>query len=105
MPPFGFDPMGKGGPPPGPGGPPPGPMGCKGKGKGKPMGGPGFPPMGPMHREALDMQRFSVERKRRLREFAGSLHKAFTKEGSTLSAEQKKKTAEFQGTIGLQLEG
>merc|ERR1712151_244282 len=105
MPPFGFDPMGKGGPPPGPGGPPPGPMGCKGKGKGKPMGGPGFPPMGPMHREALDMQRFSVERKRRLREFAGSLHLAFKKEGSTLSDEQSKKTTEFQNTIGLQLEG
>merc|ERR1719264_881640 len=101
MPPWGFDPMGKGMPPP--------PMG-KGKPcmKGPPFGGkPGrFQPMGGMmHRECLDTQRFAVERKRRLRELAGGLHSRLESHPSSVPEEKLQHTKEFQETIGLQLDG
>lgn len=95
MPPWGppFDPMAKGMPPPH----------AKAKGKGKMMGPP--PGMGPVHREALDMQRFAIERKRRLREFAGQLHKGIKSDEAALPEELIKATQEFLDAVGLHLEG
>merc|ERR1740139_474481 len=96
-PPWMFDPMGKGMPPP--------PMG-KGKPFMKGFGKPGPPFMQPgMNREALDMQRFALDKKRRLREFAGALHGQLIKDTAGIPEEKLQKTKEFQEAIGLQLEG
>ena len=82
---------------------PPMPMkGCKGKGafKGLPP-----PPMMGVHREALDTQRFAVERKRRLRDLASALHKQLAKEDHGGANEEKcGSTEEFQKKLSLQLE-
>jgi len=97
-PPWGFDPMGKGMPPMGKGKP------CM---KGPPFGKPGpFPQMG-ANREALDMQRFAVERKRRLRDIAGALHARLSGDepGAELPEEKLQQTKAFQEAVGLQLEG
>lgn len=132
-----MDPMmmkGKGMPPmmPGKGGPMPGPPGAwpydpMMKGMGPPLMGKGmmmgkghmmmkgkgkpYPEMGPMNSQALDMQRFAVEKKRRLRELAGALHAAMAKDAAgsdeekAKRAEQAKRTKAFLEALGLQLEG
>lgn len=80
------------------------PRPMKGKGKGFAPGFRPFPEMNPVGREALDTQRFSVERKRRLREVAGSLHSRLAKDVSVIDPEKAKHTADFQSALNLQLE-
>ncbi|CAE8611331.1 unnamed protein product [Polarella glacialis] len=106
MPPF--DHMGKGMmPPPGfKGGPPPmmmKGMGLKGIGK-----GPGFmggPLVSAANQQAQDMQRFAVERKRRLRDFVGALRGQLAKDPESLPAEQRQHAKELEEALGLDLDG
>merc|ERR1719440_1036629 len=107
MPGKGMPPMmpGKGMPPFGKGMPPM-------PGKGMPMlkGKPGFkgmPPPGMMgvHREALDTQRFAVERKRKFRNLVSGLHKLLSKEDhGGVNEEKNGSTDEFTSKLNLKLE-
>lgn len=78
---------------------------------GKGMRGKGRPPMMPYpghHREAIDTQRFAVERKRRLRELVGVMHgdeKSREPADPSVKATLQQQTKEFQEAIALQLEG
>mmetsp|Transcript_37715 Transcript_37715/g.87108 ORF Transcript_37715/g.87108 Transcript_37715/m.87108 type:complete len:1671 (+) Transcript_37715:82-5094(+) len=109
--------MGKGkkGPP---GMPPPGmfpfpPWDPMGKGmKGGPMmmmkgKGKFFPPMGMVHmphKDALDTQRFAIERKRRMREFVSGIHARLAQDKSKVPPEKLDGTKAFIETLNLQLE-
>jgi len=87
--------MGKGPMPPMP------PMkGCKGKGK---FALPAPPVSG--NKDAIDMQRFAIEKKRRFRDLASSLHKHLLKETPAAASEEKHKgTEDFMKKSNLQLE-
>lgn len=97
-----FDPMKGMPPPPGfPGGKGPPPH-MKGMGKGPP---PFFRPQPGANREAMEAQRFAVERKRRLRDFVSSLRSKLVKEPESLSADRRIKASELEEALGLNLEG
>jgi len=66
---------------------------------------PGFPGMVDIHhKEALDTQRFAIERKRRVREFVSGIHARLSQDKSKAAPEKLEGTKAFQETIGLQLE-